>query len=124
MSFLTTRFEKIVEGGEPYEHITHCSPCYAEFLRANDDVRAKRALRDDQLQTIQLLTGTWRLPKNSEIYSNLFTNPDTGIISFSRRTGTLSFLAWFPRARRVRPSFPPDFDSSAGIADTIGRMTQ
>ena len=35
-------FEDIVEGEEPYEHITHCSPCYAEFLQANDDVRAQK----------------------------------------------------------------------------------
>jgi hypothetical protein len=35
-------FEDIVESEEPYKHITHCSPCYAEFLKANDEVRAQR----------------------------------------------------------------------------------
>jgi hypothetical protein len=35
-------FEDIVENEEPYKHITHCSPCYAEFLTANDEVRAQR----------------------------------------------------------------------------------
>jgi hypothetical protein len=33
--------------GEPeYEHIMHCSPCYAEFLAAREDIRAQRGKPD------------------------------------------------------------------------------
>ena len=32
----------IVENDGSYKHITHCSTCYAEFLKANDEVRAQR----------------------------------------------------------------------------------
>jgi hypothetical protein len=35
-----------VEGDSEYRHITHCSPCYREFLSALEDIRAKRVQPD------------------------------------------------------------------------------
>jgi hypothetical protein len=37
---------KAVEADPEYQHIMHCSPCYAEFLAAREELRAQRVEPD------------------------------------------------------------------------------
>jgi hypothetical protein len=36
-----------LEGNEHWEHVTHCSPCYKEYLDARDKVRQLKAGKAD-----------------------------------------------------------------------------
>jgi hypothetical protein len=42
---VATRASKLdlLEGNAQWEHVSHCSPCYAEYLEARDAIRREKA---------------------------------------------------------------------------------